>query len=429
MSDSTYERACRVMPGGVSSPVRAFRGVGGEPVFIRAAQGAWLEGEDGRRYVDYIGGYGPMILGHRHPAVEEAIRKALERGTVFGAPTVAEIELAERIVSMVPSVEMVRLVSSGTEATMSALRLARAATGRDKLVKLAGCYHGHADPFLVAAGSGAATIGTPSSPGVPAAVTRDTLVAPYGNLAAMEALFAAHASDIAAVFVEPIAGNMGLVLPRDGHLQGLRRLCSEHGALLVFDEVMTGFRIQPGGVQELFGITPDLTTLGKVIGGGLNIGAYGGPRDLMLKIAPAGPVYQAGTLSGNPLAVAAGLATLEQLAADDFAIYGQLEETSARLASGIDEAAGTAGVPARVQRIGSMLGVFLTAGEVWTLADVDATDRAGFARLFHALLDAGVHLPPSPYETLFVSAAHGEAEIAATIAAFERAFAAVAANQ
>ncbi|HXT20470.1 MAG TPA: glutamate-1-semialdehyde 2,1-aminomutase, partial [Thermoanaerobaculia bacterium] len=338
-------------------------------------------------------------------------------------------ELAERIVSMVPSVEMVRLVSSGTEATMSALRLARAATGRDKLVKLAGCYHGHADPFLVAAGSGAATIGTPSSPGVPAAVTHDTLVAPYGDIEAMEALFATHGNDIAAVFVEPIAGNMGLVLPRAGYLEGLRRLCSDHGALLVFDEVMTGFRVLPGGVQELFGITPDLTTLGKVIGGGLNIGAYGGPRDLMLKIAPAGPVYQAGTLSGNPLAVAAGLATLEQLAADDFAIYGQLEETSARLASGIDEAAGRAGVPARVQRIGSMLGVFLTAGEVWTLADVDATDRAGFARLFHALLDAGVHLPPSPYETLFVSAAHGEAEIAATIAAFERAFAAVAANQ
>jgi glutamate-1-semialdehyde 2,1-aminomutase len=425
----TYERACRVMPGGVSSPVRAFRGVGGEPVFIRAAQGAWLEGEDGRRYVDYIGGYGPMILGHRHPAVEEAIRKALERGTVFGAPTVAEIELAERIVSMVPSVEMVRLVSSGTEATMSALRLARAATGRDKLVKLAGCYHGHADPFLVAAGSGAATIGAPSSPGVPAAVTRDTLVAPYGDLAAMEALFAAHGNEIAALFVEPIAGNMGVVLARAGYLEGLRRLCSVHGALLVFDEVMTGFRILPGGAQELFGITPDLTTMGKVIGGGLNIGAYGGPRDLMLKIAPAGPVYQAGTLSGNPLAVAAGLATLEQLADDDFAIYLQLEETSARLAMGIENAAAKAGVPVRVQRIGSMLGVFLTGDQVWTLADVDASDRAGFARLFHALLAAGVHLPPSPYETLFVSAAHGEAEIAATVGAFESAFAAVAAHQ
>ena len=429
MSESIYERACRVMPGGVSSPVRAFRGVGGEPVFIRAAQGAWLEGEDGRRYVDYIGGYGPMILGHRHPAVEEAIRKALERGTVFGAPTVAEIELAERIVSMMPSVEMVRLVSSGTEATMSALRLARAATGRDKLVKLEGCYHGHADPFLVAAGSGAATIGTPSSPGVPVAVTRDTLVAPYGDLAAMEALFAAHGDEIAALFVEPIAGNMGVVLAPDGYLGALRRLCSDHGALLVFDEVMTGFRVLPGGAQELFGITPDLTTMGKVIGGGLNIGAYGGPRDLMLKIAPAGPVYQAGTLSGNPLAVAAGLATLEQLAADDFAIYPQLEQTSNRLAVGIESAAAKAGVPVRVQRIASMLGVFLTHDRVRTLADVDASDRAGFARLFHALLAGGVHLPPSPYETLFVSAAHGEAEIAATVSAFESAFAAVAEGQ
>jgi len=429
VSEGLYERACRVMPGGVNSPVRAFRGVGGEPVFIRAAQGAWLEGEDGRRYVDYIGGYGPMILGHRHPAVEEAIRKALERGTVFGAPTVAEIELAERIVSMVPSVEMVRLVSSGTEATMSALRLARAATGRDKLVKLEGCYHGHADPFLVAAGSGAATIGTPSSPGVPAAVTRDTLVAPYGDLAAMEALFAAHGDEIAALFVEPVAGNMGVVLAPDGYLRALRRLCSDHGALLVFDEVMTGFRVLPGGAQELFGITPDLTTMGKVIGGGLNIGAYGGPRDLMLKIAPAGPVYQAGTLSGNPLAVAAGLATLEQLAADDFAIYLQLEQTSDRLAAGIESAAAKAGVPVRVQRIASMLGVFLTRDLVGTLADVDATDRAGFARLFHALLAAGVHLPPSPYETLFVSAAHGEAEIAATVSAFESAFPAVAACQ
>ncbi len=264
---------------------------------------------------------------------------------------------------------------------------------------------------------------------MPAAVTGDTLVAPYGDLAAVEALFAAHGKEIAAVFVEPIAGNMGVVLAPGGYLEGLRRLCSDLGALLVFDEVMTGFRVLPGGVQELFGITPDLTTMGKVIGGGLNIGAYGGPRDLMLRIAPAGPVYQAGTLSGSPLAVAAGLATLEQLAADDFAIHGRLEETSARLAFGIENAAAKAGVPARVQRIGSMLGVFLTGDPVWTLADVDASDRAGFARLFHALLDAGVHLPPSPYETLFVSAAHGEAEIAATVDAFETAFAAVAAQQ
>jgi len=424
-TETLYERACRVLPGGVNSPVRAFRGVGGEPVFVRAAHGAWLTGEDGREYVDYIGGYGPMILGHRHPVVEEAVRRALERGTIFGAPTAAEVELGERIVARVPSLEMVRLVSSGTEATMSALRLARAATGRDKLVKLAGCYHGHGDSFLVAAGSGAATIGTPSSPGVPAAVTDDTLVAPYNDLAAMESLFAQHGGAIAAVFVEPIAGNMGLVLPRPGYLEGIRRLCSEHGALLVFDEVMTGFRVAPGGAQELLGITPDLTTMGKIIGGGLNIGAYGGPRDLMLKIAPAGPVYQAGTLSGSPLAVAAGLATLEVLAANDFAIYRQLETSALRIAAGVEAGAATAGVPVRVHRVGSMLGVFLTADEVWTLADVDASDRQGFARLVHALLAEGVHLPPSPYEALFVSAAHGDREVEHTVRAFERAFAAV----
>ncbi|HEV8629008.1 MAG TPA: glutamate-1-semialdehyde 2,1-aminomutase [Thermoanaerobaculia bacterium] len=423
MTAMLYQRACRVMPGGVNSPVRAFRGVGGEPVFIRAAEGAWLEGEDGKRYVDYIGGYGPMILGHRHPAVEEAIARALRRGTVFGAPTAAEVELAERIVAAVPSLEMVRLVSSGTEATMSALRLARAATGRPKLVKFAGCYHGHGDAFLVAAGSGAATIGIPSSPGVPAAVTTDTLVAPYNDLEATAALFDHWGGEIAALFVEPVAGNMGLVPPVDGFLAGLRRLCDDHGALLVFDEVMTGFRVAWGGAQQLFGVRPDLTTLGKVIGGGLNIGAYGGPRELMQRIAPAGPVYQAGTLSGSPLAVAAGLATLELLAAEDGAIYRRLDAAGGRLAAGIAAAAARAGVPCRVHQQGSMLGFFLTAGEVRSLADVDASDRAAFARLFHALLATGIHLPPSAYEALFVSAAHGEAEIDLTLAAFERAFA------
>jgi glutamate-1-semialdehyde 2,1-aminomutase len=416
-------RASRVIPGGVNSPVRAFRGVGGEPVFVRSAEGAWLEGEDGRRYLDLIGGYGPMILGHRHPAVEEAVAAALLRGTVFGAPTLAEVELAERIVAAVPSLEMVRLVSSGTEATISALRLARAATGRDRLVKLAGCYHGHGDPFLVAAGSGAATLGTPSSPGVPRAVTADTLVAPYNDLDALAALFARHGREIAALFVEPVAGNMGLVPPRPGYLAGLRALCDEHGSLLVFDEVMTGFRVAWGGAQALFGVRPDLTTLGKVIGGGLNIGAYGGPRELMQRIAPAGPVYQAGTLSGNPLAVAAGRATLEALAADGGAVYDQLERASRDLATAITDAAGRAGVPCRVHRQGSMLGFFLTGEEVWSLADVDASDRASFARLFHALLAEGVHLPPSPYEALFVSAAHGRAEIEHAATAFERAFA------
>jgi len=416
-------RASRVMPGGVNSPVRAFRGVGGEPVFVRAAEGAWLEGEDGRRYLDLIGGYGPMILGHRHPAVEEAVAAALRRGTVFGAPTLAEVELAERLVAAVPSLEMVRLVSSGTEATMSALRLARAATGRDRMVKLAGCYHGHGDAFLVAAGSGAATIGSPSSPGVPAAVVADTLVAPYNDLEAASALFARHGREIAALFVEPIAGNMGLVPPRPGYLAGLRELCDAHGALLVFDEVMTGFRVAWGGAQSLLDVRPDLTTLGKVIGGGLNIGAYGGPRALMERVAPAGPVYQAGTLSGSPLAVAAGLATLEQLAADGFAVYERLERTSAALAAGIADAAAGAGVPCRVHRQGSMLGLFLTGGEVRSLADVDASDRVAFARLFHGLLAEGVHLPPSPYEALFVSAAHGAREIEHAAGAFSRAFA------
>jgi glutamate-1-semialdehyde 2,1-aminomutase len=423
---SLLARAERVLPGGVNSPVRAFRGVGGEPVFIRAAQGAWLWAEDGKRYIDYIGGYGPHILGHRHPAVTAAITEALGRGTAFGAPTLREVELAERIAAALRTVEMVRLVNSGTEATMSALRLARAATGRWRFVKFAGCYHGHADPFLVAAGSGAATLGVPSSPGVPPAVTADTLVAPYNDLAAVERLFAAQAGDIAAVIVEPIAGNMGLVPPRPGFLAGLRRLCDSHGALLIFDEVMTGFRVAWGGAQALLGVAPDLTTLGKVIGGGLPLAAYGGRRDLMQRIAPAGPVYQAGTLAGNPLAVAAGGAALTELADRGGAAYAELERSAARLQAGIEEAARRHGLPCRVQRAGSMLGIFFTAGEVHDLADVDATDRQRYARVFHQLLRRGVHLPPSPYETLFVSTAHGEPEIAATLAAVDAAFAAEA---
>ncbi|MGE5233651.1 MAG: glutamate-1-semialdehyde 2,1-aminomutase [Acidobacteriota bacterium] len=421
------QRAEAVLPGGVSSPVRAFRGVGGEPVFVRAAQGAWLEGVDGRRYVDYILAYGPHILGHGHPAVLAAIRAALERGTAFGAPTEAEVELGETIASAFPVVDMVRLVCSGTEATMSALRLARAATGRSKLLKFEGCYHGHADAFLVAAGSGAATIGVPSSPGVPAAVTAETLVAPYNDLVAAERQFAEHGHDIAAVFVEPIAGNISLVPPVPGYLQGLRELCTKHGALLVFDEVMTGFRVAWGGAQTIFGITPDLVTLGKVIGGGLPIAAYAGPRDLMRRIAPAGPVYQAGTLAGNPLAVAAGLAALQVLAADGGAAYRQLEATSVRLAAGLEAAAQHHRIPFRLQRQGSMIGIFFTDRPVRQQGDVDASDRERFKRVFHRLLAAGVHLPPSAYETLFVSTAHGEAEIDQTIAAFDQALAAEAA--
>jgi glutamate-1-semialdehyde 2,1-aminomutase len=420
---SLLQRAEKILPGGVNSPVRAFRGVGGEPVFVRSALGAWLEAEDGRRYIDYIGGYGPHILGHRHPAIVAALEEALGRGTAFGAPTLAEVEIAETIAAALPSVEMVRLVCSGTEATMSALRLARAATGRNRFVKFVGCYHGHADPFLIAAGSGAATIGVPSSPGVPAAVVADTLLAPYNDLEAVERLFAGDPDGIAAVIVEPVAGNMNLVPPVPGFLEGLRALCDRHGAILIFDEVMTGFRVAWGGAQNVLDVRPDLTTLGKVIGGGLPLAAYCGRRDLMSRIAPAGPVYQAGTLSGNPLAVAAGRAALHELGQDDPCPYDLLEKTGARLQEGIEEAGRRHGVPCRVERRGSMLGLFFTSAPVRQLEDVHATDRPRFTRVFHGLLDRGIHLPPSPYEAMFLSTAHGEPEIEATLAAFDAAFA------
>ncbi|MEM8964369.1 MAG: glutamate-1-semialdehyde 2,1-aminomutase [Acidobacteriota bacterium] len=417
-------RAERVMPGGVSSPVRAFRGVGGTPVFVRSGDGPYLVAEDGRRLIDLIGSYGPHLFGHRPPAVIDALQSALHRSTTFGAPTRAEIDFCETVCSALPAMDMVRLVNSGTEATMSALRLARAATERDQVVKFVGCYHGHADPFLVAAGSGAATIGVPSSPGVPAATTRDTLLAPYNDLDATAALFAERGQEIAAIIVEPVAGNMGVVLPEPGFLEGLRTLTREHGALLIFDEVMTGFRVAWGGAQRLYDIEPDLTTLGKVIGGGLPLAAYGGRRELMSQIAPAGAVYQAGTLSGNPLAVAAGSAMLELLAADHFAAYHRLEAMSSRLADGLVEAARRRGIPLQLNRVGSMIGIFFTDHPIRSLADVDASDRDRFARVFHRLLDAGVHLPPSAYEALFLSTAHGEAEIDRTIEAFDNALAA-----
>jgi len=419
-----FERAERILPGGVSSPVRAFTGVGGEPVFIRSADGAYLEDLEGRRYIDYIGAYGPHILGHRHPAIVRALQGALGRGTAFGAPTVDEVELGELVAEAVPSVEMVRFVNSGTEATMSALRLARGATGRDRMVKFEGCYHGHGDAFLVAAGSGAATLGVPSSPGVPAPVTADTLLAPFNDADAVSALFDRHGSEIAALFVEPIAGNMGLVPPVPGFLEHLRSLCDEHGAVLVFDEVMTGFRVAWGGAQELLGVTPDLTTMGKVIGGGLPIAAYGGRRELMERVAPAGPIYQAGTLSGNPLAVAAGRAALTELSRNGGAAYDRLETLGARLQEGLTEAASHHGVPMTVQRQGSMIGVFFTDGPVVRSTDVDGSDRERFARVFHRLLDDGIHLPPSAYETWFLSTAHGEEEIDRTVEAFDRALAA-----
>ena len=415
------ERASRVLPGGVNSPVRAFRGVGGTPLFVRSAEGPYLIGEDGRRYLDYIGSYGPLIFGHRPPEVVAAIEEALGRSTTFGAPTVAEVDLAELICSAFPAMDMLRMVNSGTEATMSALRLARAATGRAKVVKFIGCYHGHADPFLVAAGSGAATLGVPSSPGVPAATTADTLVAPYNDLDAVTALFDQFGGDIAAVIVEPVAGNMGLVPPLPDYLGGLRKVTQDHGALLIFDEVMTGFRVAWGGAQNLFDVEPDLTTLGKVIGGGLPVGVYGGRRDLLEQVAPAGPVYQAGTLSGNPLAVAAGHAALELLQRDNFAIYDVLEKSAATLQEGLEEAAARRGVPLRVQLQGSMVGFFFTASPVVHLGDVDASDRDLFSRVFHRMLQAGIHLPPSPYEALFVSAAHGADVIRATVEAFDQA--------
>ncbi len=414
-------RACRVIPGGVNSPVRAFKAVGGDPVFVRSAQGAYLEDIEGKRYVDYICGYGPHILGHRHPAIVEAVSEALARGTTFGTPTLEEVELAELIVAAMPSIEMVRLVNSGTEATMSALRLARAFTGRNKFLKFEGCYHGHADPFLVAAGSGALTLGIPSSPGVPPPVTDDTLLAPYNDLAAVEERLRRHGDRLAAIIVEPIAGNMGMILPQEGFLEGLRRLCDACGALLIFDEVMTGFRVAWGGAQELFPVRPDLTTLGKVIGGGLPIAAYGGRRDVMERISPSGPVYQAGTLSGNPIAVAAGTAALKSLASEDFAAYRTLETTGRALEDGLREVTHRKGVPCQILRRGGMLGFFFSERPISSLADVDATDQERFKVVFHRLLERGVHLPPSAYEAFFFSTAHGPKEIEKTLEAFEAA--------
>ena len=416
------ERARRVIPGGVNSPVRAFASAHAAPPFIVSAKGAWMEDEDGHRYVDYIGSWGPMILGHGHEAVLEAVHEAANMGTSFGAPTRREIELAEKICELIPSVEMVRLVSSGTEATMSAVRVARGATGRDKFVKFVGCYHGHGDAFLIEAGSGLATHGEPSSPGVPKATAQDTLTAPYNDLEATAKLFEANPGEIAAVIVEPVAGNMGLVLPRDGYLQGLRELCDEHGALLIFDEVMTGFRVSPTGAQGRYGVKPDLTTFGKVIGGGLPVGAYGGRRDLMEQVSPAGPIYQAGTLSGNPLAVAGGLATLNELFRDR-SLFDRIDETAGMIAEGLEKAAADAGVPLRVQRAGSMGCAYFTDRPVENFADAAACDQDRFYRFHAAMLERGVYLAPSPFEAFFVGAAHGPDEVAHTLQAAAESFA------
>ncbi len=422
-SEQLYTLAQELMPGGVSSPVRAFRAVGGVPRFIARGRGAILEDVDGNRYIDYVGSWGALILGHAHPVVVHALREAIRRGTSYGAPTEAEIELARRIREAFPSIEKIRFVNSGTEATMSALRVARAATGRPKIIKFEGGYHGHADFLLARAGSGMATFGLPDSAGVPETWVQDTLVAPYNDLEAVAALFERFPDQIAAVIVEPVAGNMGVVPPKPGFLEGLRSLTRRYGALLIFDEVITGFRVARGGAQALYGVTPDLTCLGKIIGGGLPVGAYGGRRELMDLVAPAGPVYQAGTLSGNPLSMVAGRATLDQLTPG---LYRQLEERTARLAEGLQAAAGWAGVPVQIHRVGSMLSLFFTERPVVDYTTAASTDRASYARFFHAMLARGVYLPPSPLEAWFVSAAHTESHIERTIRAARAAFREVA---
>jgi glutamate-1-semialdehyde 2,1-aminomutase len=418
-----FARAQQRIPAGVNSPVRAFRAVGGEPPFFERAAGAHLWDAEGRRYIDYLGSWGPMIGGHTHPAVVEAVQEAASRALSFGAPTEAEVDLAELLCRLLPSVEMVRLVSSGTEATMTAIRLARGFTGRNLIVKFEGCYHGHADALLVKAGSGALTFGHPSSAGVPAETAAHTAVLDFNDLSQVSALFQNRGRDIAAVIVEPVAGNMNLVLPAPGFLETLRAECTRHGAVLIFDEVMTGFRVALGGAQARFGIRPDLTTLGKVIGGGLPVGAVGGRRDIMEKIAPLGPVYQAGTLSGNPVAVAAGLATLELVQAPAF--YEKLESTTRALVEGLESEAKKARVSFCAQSIGSMFGLYFRETPPRSFAQVMQADRERFNRFFHAMLARGVYLAPSAYEAGFVSAAHQSSDIDATVRAAREVFAAL----
>jgi glutamate-1-semialdehyde 2,1-aminomutase len=422
-SQQLFKTALERMPGGVNSPVRAFRAVGGDPVFIDRGAGARITDVDGREYLDYVMSWGPLILGHAHPDVVEAVARAAKNGTSFGACTAGEVELAGRIQQAFPSIECVRLTSSGTEATMSALRVARAATGRDKILKFDGCYHGHADSLLVKAGSGVATLGLPDSPGVPRALAELTITIPYNDLTALEQAFAAHRNQIAAAIVEPIAGNMGCVPPRPGFLGRLRQVTAEEGTILIFDEVITGFRVALGGAQELYKIKPDLTALGKIIGGGLPVGAYGGRADLMGQVAPAGPVYQAGTLSGNPLAVAAGIKTLEVIARQGF--YERLDCVSQRLADGLAREAKAKGVPLTLNRCASMLTPFFAAGPVEDYAGARTSDTASFGAFFRALLQQGVYWPPSQFECAMLSATHTETDVDATIAAAAMAFGAI----
>jgi glutamate-1-semialdehyde 2,1-aminomutase len=414
-----FEEARRYIPGGVSSPVRAFKAVGGTPVFAAEGRGARIRDPEGREYIDYIGSWGPLIAGHAHPRIVAAVQEQAARGTSFGMPTELETELARRICERVPACERVRFVSSGTEATMSAIRLARGATGRDEIVKLEGCYHGHADSLLVDAGSGVATLGIPGSPGVPSALAALTRVVPFNDVEAVERTLGEHGEKIACLIVEPIAGNMGVVPPAEGYLEALRRLSEAHGVVLIFDEVMTGFRVDRGGAQGLYGVRPDLSCFGKVIGGGLPAAAYGGRADLMARVAPEGPVYQAGTLSGNPLAMRAGIETLELL---DDAAYERLESSSARLERLLAEAAGQAGRKVTINRVGSMMTLFFTDRPVHDFRTAKECDRAAHAGFFHAMLEHGVHLPPSQFEALFVSLAHGDDDLAATAEAAARAF-------
>ena len=417
-SKELFARACKTIPGGVNSPVRACGSVGTDPCFIAKGQGSAIFDADGNQYIDYIGSWGPLILGHRHPAVIRAIEAALANGCTFGAPTELEIDLAEAVVDIMPSVEMVRMVNSGTEATMSAIRLARGATGRDGVVKFDGCYHGHGDSLLVAAGSGVATLGIPGSPGVPDKVAESTASLEYNNIDAVKEYCRKKGGETAAIIVEPVAGNMGVVAPKPEFIQGLREVCDQYGIVLIIDEVMTGFRVALRGAQSLYGVTPDLTTMGKVIGGGLPVGAYGGKRSLMEKIAPSGPVYQAGTLSGNPMAMAAGIATLKEISAPGF--YEALEETSKTLADGLKNAADDAGVAATISRVGSMMTLFFSAGPVENFEDAKKCDLDRFAKFYQGMRDEGVFLPPSQFEAWFVSAAHTREDIQATLKAAEK---------
>jgi glutamate-1-semialdehyde 2,1-aminomutase len=420
-SRQIFERAQRHLPGGVNSPVRAFKAVGGEPVVVAYGEGSHLFDVDGNRYVDYVGSWGPLILGHSHPSVVEVLRRAVERGTSYGATTELEAEMAGLVAEAVPSIDMVRFVSSGTEATMTALRLARAYTGRDKILKFEGCYHGHADGLLVSAGSGVATLGLPNSPGVPASYAQETLVAPFNSVTATKEMFQRYGEQIAAVIVEPVAANMGVVPPAPGFLEFLRDVTRESGSVLIFDEIITGFRVAYGGAQTLYGVLPDLTCLGKIVGGGLPVGAYGGAREIMEMVAPQGPVYQAGTLSGNPLAMAAGIVTLRVLS--NPALYTVLEEDGSSLAASLEEAAHRAEVEVRINRVGSMLTVFFTDAPVSDYAGARQADSERYARFFRAMLERGVYLPPSQFEAWFISLAHDKADFEATAAAAAEAFA------